>query len=356
MQKFHRCQKGSVLILFTLSAFVLIGMVGLVIDYGRAAQLQASMQDAADAAALATALDYDRNLDEPKAIAEGRQVYTANTAGKLADALASEVQIDILDNNNARVSASATVETYFMRILRPENSDVTIDVMAEAGLDSINRPRLEVVFVFDESGSMNTGSRIADLRVAARQAVDILFGQSSARFAGAAGAVNYATTLKRVLPLSQDIDALRRHISALTAGGRTNIYVAVDEARFQIDSFTQFDNEATRLLEVMILMTDGIANTGPNCDGSNDGNERCRQAVIEKCQEFTQNPVNPMAERLIFAVAFSAPAAGIELMRACASEPQYFFQANSSQELNQVYQEIARIIDELIGAPIRLVR
>ena len=50
---------------------------------------------------------------------------------------------------------------------------------------------------------------------------------------------------------------------------------------------------------------------------------------------------------IIYTVAFQAPNAGKEILRKCASGPEFFFNAENGQELVESYNAIATSISDL---------
>ena len=62
--RFHQRSEGSVLPLFALAAFPILGLMGASIDYGRAADVRAKLQAALDSAVLAGARDGTAHWDQ----------------------------------------------------------------------------------------------------------------------------------------------------------------------------------------------------------------------------------------------------------------------------------------------------
>lgn len=73
-------EDGQVLVLFALSAVVLLGMASVAIDTGRFYSERRFLQNAADAAALAAARDLSRGATSDGATATARSVLAANLA------------------------------------------------------------------------------------------------------------------------------------------------------------------------------------------------------------------------------------------------------------------------------------
>lgn len=87
----ERYEQGQALIQVTLSLAVLLGFVAMAIDVGRVYSERRSMQNAADAAALAGARELCLGHDRPAAISKGEEVLRAN--GVATDAASGAVTV-----------------------------------------------------------------------------------------------------------------------------------------------------------------------------------------------------------------------------------------------------------------------
>ncbi len=168
--RFRRDERGVVLILVVLLLVPLMLVMAGVIDYSRTFLVKRQLTNAVDAAALALGVlpDLTDEEAEEKARAFIETHYSEEEIGELT------VVNVVRDGERIDVSATATVDMTFLRMAQIENIDVT----AQAG--AIRKEnKLEVAMVLDNTGSMS-GSKIQDLREAARTFVDILFAQDDA--------------------------------------------------------------------------------------------------------------------------------------------------------------------------------
>src|SRR5688500_4150103 len=78
-RKLRLDQRGSVLVLFTVLAPVLIGLIGLAVDGGRFLILNTKLQDLAAAAALAGAAELDGKVDAITRATTKAQSLLSNT-------------------------------------------------------------------------------------------------------------------------------------------------------------------------------------------------------------------------------------------------------------------------------------
>lgn len=117
-------QRGAVAITFAAALVALIGFSGASIDGARALNARTSLQDAADAAALASvsALEADQNQQTQIA----RDVFAANLT--LQKSGITSTPTVTVDGDTVNVSASATVETFMLGVINI--SDVAVAASA----------------------------------------------------------------------------------------------------------------------------------------------------------------------------------------------------------------------------------
>ncbi|MBB4266362.1 TadE/TadG family type IV pilus assembly protein [Roseospira visakhapatnamensis] len=161
-----RDTRGVTAVIFGLMAIPLAIAAGMAIDLGVAYYVKARLAYAVDAAALAvgSTIASDVDLDE-----RAENFFDANYPdggiGSVHDILVST------QGNTITVSASATFDTFFMKIVERD----TITVHADAQVVRAIRG-LEVALVLDNTGSMHSNNNIGALRTASKDMVDILFG------------------------------------------------------------------------------------------------------------------------------------------------------------------------------------
>ena len=166
-------ERGAVAMIFALSLFALLMMVGLAVDIARAVHTKSRIAAALDAAALAAAKSlHEKDLGVPELTALAKRYFEVNLGeaglnfGQVSD---FQVAID-KPTSTVSVTAIANVPTAFARV---------------GGIDSIRLPTtvaaafdpkdIEVALSLDVTGSMcNPCSKIEDLQAAARDLIDIL--------------------------------------------------------------------------------------------------------------------------------------------------------------------------------------
>ena len=168
LARFLRGETGNAAIVTAIALVPLMMAGGAAVDYGNWVAVQARLQAATDAAALAAGREPNMSEDELKALAT--RYFEANY-GQPDNTSTPEVTFSINDDGNIRLDAKVTVENYLMKVVGIDSQDIATS--AEVSRESTG---LEVVLVFDNTGSMSQSSRLATLKVAANDFVQILFG------------------------------------------------------------------------------------------------------------------------------------------------------------------------------------
>lgn len=169
-----------------LGIFTLMAATGVAVDMSRVQSVHAKLANALDAAGLAAGAKV--HSSDTQAVVEN-YVRANFPAGYLA-AEVTDVNVVISEDNLILdLSATAEVDMTFMRIFGQESQTVS----ANSQITRKNRG-LELVMVLDVTGSMY-GSKISDLRTAATDMVNILFGAQSDVDKLHVGLVPYTTTV-----------------------------------------------------------------------------------------------------------------------------------------------------------------
>ena len=160
-----RDERGVVAIIFALAIVVLVPLVLGLFDVYTATEQRSRLQDAMDAAALYAARS-DLNTDaEINDLAN--KALTANLRLiRGATLISSEFH---LADNATKVVGSAKIQP--LALAPAFWNHPAVSASTEVVRNSKN---LEVSLMLDVTGSMTTGTRIADLRAAAQQLVDIV--------------------------------------------------------------------------------------------------------------------------------------------------------------------------------------
>lgn len=155
--------KGSVTLLFALCSVILLAMLGLAVDYGRATKAKARLAAAADAAALAAVraatdiANANPDLSSTQVAAQAEELarsFMASNAGHKVDATVSPVEVHVELSNGAWSSTlgfAASVDTTVSAALGIQ----TINV-GGTSKSSIRPafPVLDIAMCVDSTGSM----------------------------------------------------------------------------------------------------------------------------------------------------------------------------------------------------------
>lgn len=161
---FGRDRRGNVAMMWALMGTVLIGLIGITVDFTRAQALRAQLQNAADGAALVA--ERSSNLPMPQRIEAARAFFDAEMG---AHASSATFTVELMEDGGHLVDASMPMPVSLARIV--ENRDWTLQVEAVAEANA--SPPIEVAMVLDNTGSMS--SDMADLRdIASDFAADLL--------------------------------------------------------------------------------------------------------------------------------------------------------------------------------------
>ena len=155
-------ESGQVLVLAALGMTMMLVMVALVVDIGKAYLVQRQLQAGVDAAALAgaqflpdpteatqTAQDYGPSTGSPNAVNSGAPVTTTVTMRCVQSAPGCSTSFN--SYNALRVRATSDVPTVFARILGIDK--LTVRATATACSPCSAKP-LDIMVVLDRTGSM----------------------------------------------------------------------------------------------------------------------------------------------------------------------------------------------------------
>jgi Flp pilus assembly protein TadG len=266
--------------------FVLLIMAGTVIDLGNAYRVRSQLQASTDAAATAAA----DQLPDPSLAVSAAHAYSGEAGARNTIPGTSNVHLDAVANcddsisfcspaNTVEVTQTAHVNTYFLSLLGIK--DIPVTTHAQACSPCGAKP-LDVMIVLDRTGSM-AGQKIvnaekgveaflASMDMQADHVGLVVFPPAPSLGArcDAASTSNYnsrtapylmvglsddyLTTSGGLNPTSELVSTLR----CVKAGGGTAYANALDVAKQELDANGRSDAQ-----QVIVLLSDGAANTGP---------------------------------------------------------------------------------------------
>jgi len=171
-QQFVHAERGAVAVLVALAAIPMLIAGGLAIDLSRAYLVKSRLSHALDAAGLAVGTMRTTSSDPTYLEAQFNSFFTANYAASEIGTTSNLTFTDV--GGVLTVTGQATVDTVFMSIVGIDS--ITVASSAEITVETNG---LELVMVLDNTGSMGSSSKMTNMKAAAQDLIDILFGDET---------------------------------------------------------------------------------------------------------------------------------------------------------------------------------
>jgi len=187
--RFLADRRGVVAIIVGLAIIPLFAALGLAVDGARGYMLQSKLSYAVDAAGLAGGRVFDSDSRRDDVL----MFFEANFPPGYMDAelVGNEPEILIDDQaNTITIEATAVMPTRLMNIAGVDEFTISARAVIKREL-----PGMELVLVMDNTGSMRGGGKMAAMKDAATELVDILFGERETIENFWVGLVPYAATV-----------------------------------------------------------------------------------------------------------------------------------------------------------------
>lgn len=174
LRAFHNNEAGNVVMIFGLCLVPVIAVAGFSVDFQQTVKRKAKVQLVLDSAVLAAARVKQTGAGDA-AVKTAVQQYLNAQIADLSGLECQPVSVFVSPMDEA---IDATVRcaqaTSLMRVVGQEQVSFKVVSGAEYGIDKI-----DIAFMFDISGSMNSASRLTNLKIAAKDAVNILLPQDA---------------------------------------------------------------------------------------------------------------------------------------------------------------------------------
>ena len=182
-------------------ALVLMTFIGIGLDFARWSHARSQTIAALDAAVLAAGRSLQTNGgNASEALTVAAQYYSAATKTRLK--LQSDTVAFKIDESGTSVSATgqASIATPLLGLMNVKSLPVV-------SLTSVNSPtakisvgenaktNIEMSLILDMSGSMNQGTKLPDLKLAAQDLVDIIVWPNQTQYTSRVALVPYATAV-----------------------------------------------------------------------------------------------------------------------------------------------------------------
>lgn len=391
-------ESGQVLVFAVVVMAVLIAMAGFALDVGHAYLVQRQLQSATDAAALAGALDLpiraqaiqtakDYGPEPGKRNApHSNDNATIDVQTKCVTAIVTGCTPSNGEVNSISVKSSSAVKTIFARVLGFDS--FTVNATATACSPCSVKP-LDIMIVLDRTGSMcqfsngTSDPACTDLSNA-REGIKTFLRAMNPQFhhvglgvlppstgttrnaqcspPSTPSQANYdsSTASYLMVPLSSDFASPPGTLNAASTlvdrvecqkvgGGRTGYANAIDAAHAELQS-----NGRSGVKKIIIFLSDGAANYGPNSSPVSYRNQPCQAGVNSANTAkalgttiygigYDLDGMNGAYEQCrTRANGTEIPAMNaLEAMQRISSAPDTFYNKPSPGQLNTIFTSIA---------------
>ncbi len=211
LRRFQRDTRGAIAIIFGLVFILLVGVVGGAVDYAQWTSARSATQNAIDAAVLAAGRQLQLpNTTEAQAVAAAQKYYDENKSNLLQP---DNVSFTVGPRRTEIVAttASSAVRTPFLAVLGITELPVDIKATAKLAAGANSGSNVEISMMLDITGSMK-GTKIADLKAAAKDLVDIVVWSDQSTF----------TSRVAIAPFSPYVNVGTAYFSAVTGESTPN--------------------------------------------------------------------------------------------------------------------------------------
>ncbi len=192
LKAFSGDEKGSIAIVFAMMTFIIMTLVGGAIDFGRAVTTREQLQSAVDASVLAAARVWQ--TENSLAMAEAKAVVSFNAIKPHGIESSMTSFAPDTARNAIVMEAQANVPAPFLSLAI--EGGFTINARAEAllAVGGNSETNLEISMMLDVTGSMS-GSKIADLKLAAKDLIDIVVWNDQSEYTSKVAIVPFANAV-----------------------------------------------------------------------------------------------------------------------------------------------------------------
>lgn len=399
-KEFRTSERGAVAPLFGLALLVMIFLMGISIDGARGSRISTFASNALDAAALAAAKSLRLTNPTDAELKLLIQQYWELNFPNLANDASLENFSVVVDRtiNSVKIVADLRVPTTVSAVMGKDYLEVRVTSTAVFDVKDV-----EVSMMLDVSGSMG-GTKLADLKTAAKDLVDILLPAdaensgnriSVSPFSTAvnAGALVDLVTVEplppkgkkkpntfpnttcvtersgsmaftdasggayplgqkasfcpsqAVLPLTKNVDVIKAAIDAMQASGMTAGHLGIAWAWYMLspewNDVLPSDSEPSDYDDKGVQKVAILMTDGMfNSYYESDNGDAVAQAR-SLCDSMKAKGIS------IYTIGFQVPADVVPTLKYCATSPKHFFNATDGGELRETFKTIANRLNGL---------
>jgi Flp pilus assembly protein TadG len=389
---FAREGRGNVAITFALATIPIFGAVGAAVDYSRANSARTAMQAALDSAALMLSKEITEDTDksdlQKKADKYFRAIYNRPEGHDIT--VKPDLKTIGASQYSLTLEGHGKVDTSVARVIGVNAIDIDATSQVAWGMK-----KLEVVLALDNTGSMQQQNKMGELKKAAETLLDTLkqvekkkddikvaiipfdytvnVGKSAkdanwigwnllpkTLWQGCIGdrdppfdtqdaapspldplslfpavhcvTKNGAATLASIQPLTSDWSDLKKKIKEMQPNGNTNVAIGLVwgwHALTKNEPLNEAKDPKFNLDKVIILLTDGLNTENRFGEKTAQIDARTRRV----CDNIRTASIQVYTVRVI--------AGNVDLLKACATKPDMYYDVQNASELNTVFQAIA---------------
>ena len=381
---FRGDSRGNVAITFALALIPVFGAVGVAVDYSRANAARTAMQAALDATALMVSKEA-LNITAAQVQKKAKSYFNAEFKRPEVKSLVTTFTMQNNGPGDFTVIAEAagTLDTTIAAVIGQKTMNIRATSQVRWGFKA-----LELALALDNTGSMASKNKMVELKEAVKLLFSILKknskvpGDTKIAVIPFSTVVNVGTehvdapwiayngtitktswagcvadrdqpndvkdtaptggatlfpvadcgSLAKTLPLTGDWTALESMVDGMTPSGMTNVTIGMMwgwHALTQSEPFTQAQPVKKEVEKVLILLTDGL-NT-QNRFTTNAAQIDARTAAV--CDNVKKAKIRVFTVRVI--------EGNLNLLQACASAPNMFYDVQVASQLKDVFTSIA---------------
>ncbi|MEO1322249.1 MAG: TadE/TadG family type IV pilus assembly protein [Pseudomonadota bacterium] len=168
--------RGNVIMIFGLCMIPMFAVAGFAIDYQQTVKRKAKVQLVLDSSVLAGARIKQTSVSD-EVVKQTVQDYLSAQMVGLGGLTCDAANVTVYEDSE-EIDADITCRqtTYIMNVIGRDQIPFKVSSGSDYGIE-----KLDVAFMFDISGSMNSSSRLTNLKSAAQDAVNILLPEGASQ-------------------------------------------------------------------------------------------------------------------------------------------------------------------------------